>query len=393
MIRNFLTVLVLSCLLLGCSRQPDPEVRIGLVVDTTNLRGEQVVAAASIAIDEASKQGGLTIAGKAHQVRLLVENCKGLPQEALTAALRLINQESVSAIIAVVPSSSAIPMSEASEKAGVPMISPSSTHPMLTKGKRYSFRISFADDVQGRALAHFALEELGSRRAAILFDETDIHSRDMSAMFMEFFERMGGSVVVHAGFTPDVEDFAGPFRMVKAAGADLLFLPNFPGKGLKRQVSQARAMGLTIPILGSDSWEIEPLEGLPEFEGTFHGGKSEDSEARRVFDRMLVPHERDRVYVSAALTYDAVGLLLEAVREAGSTDPALVRNALARTRTYDGITGTLVYGGSGDPRRNVVVKRISKGASEVVRRIVPDELEHRTRLQEGTAELETGERQ
>jgi branched-chain amino acid transport system substrate-binding protein len=292
---------------------------------------------------------------------------------AATAARALINQDQVVAIVGPQFSRHAIPVSVLAEDARVPMISPMSSSPATTAGKRFVFRLAFLDDVQGLALARFALGDLGVRRAAVLFDVSTTYSRELADRFRNAFDAGGGRVVAFESYTADRSQvFAEQLRRIRAAAPDALFLPNFPD-AVNRQIVQLQQLGLKVPLLGSDSWDrpsLPPLSGLSAYvAGQWRPDIPTEAARRFVATYRQLYGVAPRA--AAALTYDAVNILLDAIQRAGSLDPAAIRDAIAATRDWDGAGGPISFAGRADPNRAVAISLVRADTFATMRLIAP----------------------
>ena len=246
------------------------------------------------------------------------------PDSATSVARALINQERIDALIGPQFSRHAIPVSVVAENARMPMLSPMSSNPATTAGKNFVFRLAFLDDFQGDVMGRFAAKELGASRAAVLYDET----------------------------TPDV-----------------LYLPNETER-VVAQIRQARELGIDAVLLGADMWDVEVFKLIPECDGAFIAHQwhyaMDTPEARRFVELYRDSHSTVPK-VTAAMTFDAINLLLRAIESRGSKDPDSIRAALAETGEYTGATGTIRFTGSPDPARSVVISKIHEGETSLFR--------------------------
>jgi len=361
-------VMILSLGLAACRSQPN-ELRIGILATLSEgdveVSGIPTVNAARLMADEVNAAGGLEIAGRRYMITLVVEDNGATPEMAVAAASQLINQENVIALIGPQYSSQAIPVAHIAEQARVPMISPISTNPQTTLDKRYVFRAGFLDDFQGLALAQFALSELGAQRAAVLYNVADPYSREIAEVFRQVFENAGGVVTAFESYITGETDFTPHLTRIQTQGCDVLFFPNFSDDVLL-QAQQAREMGMTTPFLGSDGWEPMALVSVPEVQGAFtsrHWHSASTTPASIEFvaayrEAYNLPIED--VNDTAALTYDSLGMMLQAIQEAGSTDADAIRDALAYMQ-YEGVTGTIQFAGTGDPIKSAVITQYMDG--------------------------------
>ncbi|NJN66125.1 MAG: ABC transporter substrate-binding protein [Chloroflexaceae bacterium] len=255
-------------------------------------------------------------------------------------------------------------MAAVAESEGIPLISPSSTNPATTQGKRYVFRVAFVDSFQGQAIARFVSHDLEARRAAVLYDVASAYNRDLAEFFQQQFEADGGQVVAFESYTTDEQDWSRQLAVIQECAPEVLFLPNYTTEVLS-QVRQARQMAITATLVGGDAWSsFAPVEWR-ELDGAYystHWSPDITSEPAQAF---IEAYRRTYGYVptsqNAALTYDAFGLLFQAIQTAGKTDPESIRYGLSRTTRYAGVTGSMAYHGTGDPSRSIVILKIRAG--------------------------------
>ena len=365
--RRFELTVWLALAASGCGglREESTEIRIGFLADRPSPVAEAAVEAARLAVATVNAAGGIDVGGRPHSVTLFTEDTGNTPEMATRSTLELINREKVVAIVGSSFSSQAIPSGEVAERAGIPMICPGSTHPQTTAGRRYVFRITFIDSLQGRMMARFAREDLGVATAAVLYDIAEAYSRDIAAVFRRVFEEAGGRVVVFESFTSGDRDFTRQLESIRDAEAEALFLPNFGAEAIAQGL-QARRLGLDAIFLGSDGWLTEGHTAHRELQGGFfsliwhrdlkrENGVSDDFVAHY---RRAYGHEPSGL---AAVTYDAFGVLFRALADAPRIDPESIREALSRIEGFPGVTGPITYRGrGGDPRQSVVIVRIEQ---------------------------------
>ena len=353
----------------ACGRAPAEEpaaIRIGLLLDSGTYAARPTLRAAELAVAAVGEDGGLEAGGRRHRVELVVEDTGNTPEGGARATLELINQHQVVALIGSNTSLNAIPEAEIAGAAGVPIITPSATHPETTAGKRCSFRVAFTDPQQSRALARVAAEDLGTPPAAILYDAADAYSRDLAAEFRRAYEAEGGRLVAEESYTTGDRDFRPQLERIRQSRAGALFLPNFRGD-VEPQIRQARQSGIDATFLGADAWLVPSLAGIPEAEGSYAvthwqaDGGADRAEARRFVERYRAAYGEDPL-PPAANAFDAAGLLLRAIRDGGSAEPASICEQLSLLDGYRGVTGTLGFRGrDGDPRKPVLIVAIRDG--------------------------------
>jgi branched-chain amino acid transport system substrate-binding protein len=376
------TLLALVALALGAcapSAQPAPqqEVRIGLITtlsgDLAESYGSSTVDAARLALQPVNDAGGLDLGDQKHKVTLLIEDDQDRAEVATRAAQKLINQDRVVALIGPSLSRNAIPVADVAEGARIPMISPNSTNPATTAGKRYVFRVDFIDPFQGRVIARFARDELRAQTAAVLYDVASAYNKGIAEVFRQVFTETGGTVVAFETYTSGEKNFGQHMARIKQSGANVLFLPNYDND-VPTQAQQARQAGVTATLLGADAWGTLMPEQLGELEGSFFStdwsidAPGEQSQAfvkrfRDAYNRL--PNN------IAALAYDATGLLITSMRNQGRSDPDAIRAGLSAIRDYPGATGSIGYANGGDPPKGALILRVKNGSVVVDREVEP----------------------
>jgi branched-chain amino acid transport system substrate-binding protein len=352
----FALVLAFVLSLAGCAREekePD-EFRIGLLGDFSKVTSSPAHVFAQARVAELNGQGGLDVAGRKIPVRLIVADSGGGIENTMSALTRLIQQERVSAVVGPYLSREAIPVAAALETLRVPMISPSATNPEVTRGRKFAFRVCQRDNEQGAALARYAYEDLGLRRVAVLFDESDVYSSGLAGYFRTAFVERSGATVLMEPFKSGDKDFMVQLARIRESGAQALLLPNFPAD-LALQLPQARAAGFAGQFLGSDSWDSDHVfHSLPEVQGALF---SMDFCAEAADPQLLTAAQALAAKANVvldenlALTLDALDLLFTAASRGGSTDPVSLRSGLASIRDHKGLTGTITFSNGGDPIR------------------------------------------
>ncbi len=356
------------CLAAGCGRAPENEIRLGINAELTGSKptvGDSCKKAAELLAAQVNQEGGLKLGDKKYPIHLFVEDNEDKAESAAAAAQKLISQDNVLAIIGPNTSGNAIPAASICEGAGVIMVSPWSTNPKTTEGKKFIFRACFIDDFQGQVMAKFARETLKAQTAAVLYDVASEYNKGIAEYFQKAFEAAGGKVVAFESYTTNDKDFSSQLTLIKAASPGVLFLPNYYNE-VPLQVQQARRLGITCPFIGSDSWgspEILSLAGplLDDSYFSTHYAPDIATETAQKFIRAYEGKYGKKPDDVAALTYDAGGLLLTAITQAGVLDRQKVRDALAGVQQYEGVTGTMKFHGTGDPIKTAVIIHVKDG--------------------------------
>jgi len=334
-------------------------IRVGIYGDLsgqTSSFGESTRNGILMAIDEINAAGGIN----GRKVEHVIEDDQGQPQQASTVVTKLINQNKVHAILGEVASSNSLAAAPRAQEAKVPMITPSSTNPKVTQVGDYIFRVCFTDDFQGAVAAKFATNTLKAKKAAILGDFNSDYSKGMSQFFVQEFTGAGGQIVAQQSYTQTDADFKGQLTNIRSAAPDVIFVPGYYGQ-VGVIAKQAKELGITAPLLGGDGWDSPKLFELggEALNGSYmvnHYSTDDPSPAIQKFVNAykakyggVVP---DAI---AALAYDAMNVLADAIRRAGTTESAKLRDAIAATNGFTGVTGSISINSSRDAVKPAVV--------------------------------------
>lgn len=335
----------------------------------TNV-GSSTKNGAEMAKEEINAGNGLPVGGKTYTMELVYVDNGSDRSSASTNALMLISQHQVMAIVGPQSSDRAIAVGEVANSFRTPMITPWSTSPLTTQNRQFVFRMPVMYDIQAIATTKFAAKEWKATKAAVLYDEISPYPTGMAKAFRQAFEKANGqgSVVVFETFRTNDVDFSKQLQEIVSSGADFLYTPQHYEE-VPLIVHQARKMGWKKPITGSNSWSGGDLMGKCGdeckglyFTGNFASGGVE-GKAKTFTDNYQKKYKVLPDEVSA-LTYDAVRLIAESLKNTGGLTGNLVedrvklRDQIAATKRFEGVTGTLGYFGTGDPTKCTVVIKI-----------------------------------
>ncbi|MBU0702245.1 MAG: ABC transporter substrate-binding protein, partial [Chloroflexi bacterium] len=286
---------------------------------------------------------------------------------------KLITQDQVLAIVGPQSSKQAVPTGEVCNENETPMISPWSTNPNTTLNRPWVFRACFLDPFQGPVVANFITAEFDFTKAAVLYDVASDYPKGLAENFRDAWEKLhgAGSVVAYESFTTGDTDFSAQLTKIKGTDAQVLFTPQYYNE-VPLIVKQAQELGLTQIIVGSDSWgdpqtlELcgDACEGL--FFSTHYAAEGATGATKTFIDRYEAAYDETPGDV-AALTWDAMGLVMQAIQNTGgltgdlAQDREAVKNELGRITDYDGITGKMTFTPEGDPIKCAVIVKISGG--------------------------------
>ncbi|MFI3178772.1 MAG: ABC transporter substrate-binding protein [Methylococcaceae bacterium] len=368
-----LFLLSVICMLIGCgdNKQQDT-IKVGLIVELTGDMpgvGASSKNAAQLAVNEQNSAGGISIGGKPYQIELVVEDNASKAEQSVAAVNKLITQDNVLAIVGPNASLGAIPAAEIAEYNKTLLITPWSTNPKTTldtttgKSKDYVFRACYTDPFEGRVLARFVLEKLKAKKVAVLYDVASEAPKSQADLFRLTFEELGGKTVAFETYTTGDRDFSAQLTKIKSANPDVIFLPAYYNDvGLIAQ--QAHRAGITQPLVGSDAWSSPELIKLSNgtVEGDYFANHYASDIATPTAKKFIDAYTKQYGNIPddvAALTYDSMGLLFEAIKKSPSLDRKVVRDSLATLANYPGVTGNIQFtAGSGDPVKSAVIMQI-----------------------------------
>jgi branched-chain amino acid transport system substrate-binding protein len=373
-LRAATAIALVAGLQLACSQgdSAGDAIRVGhfasLTGDTATF-GQSADRGMQLAIQEINAAGGVL----GRPLELISEDDRSITEEARSAAQKLLQRDRVVALLGEVASSRSLAAAPEAQRAGVPMISPASTNPKVTEVGDYVFRACFIDPFQGAVMARFAAQELGARRVAILLDYKQDYSVGLADYFRKTFQELGGEIVADERYTSGDIEFRAQLTTVRAAQPDAIFVPGYYTEvGLIAK--QARELGIDVPMLGGDGWDSEKtLEiGGAAVEGYYFSTHySADAESPKVQE--FVKRYREQFGsvpdAMAALGYDTAHILTDALRRAGSSEGAKLRDAIADTRDFDGVTGTISIDGERNAKKDAVVLKIENGRFRYYRTI------------------------
>jgi len=261
-------------------------------------------------------------------------------------------------------------------KAKIPMITPLSTNPKVTLVGDYIFRACFIDPFQGTVMANFALRNLNAKTAAVLINVSEEYSKGLAKFFIEQFQQKGGKVVCEEKYLRNTTDFDSLLQKTKKLKPDVIFIP-----GGERDsgfiIKQARNMGIAGTFIGGDGWG----PGLYKYGGKFvedsyyisHWNRAATNLENINFLKMYeqknkkIPEGEAQV----ALGYDSVMIFADAVYRSKSLKPTQIRDALANTKNYKGVTGKVTFNKNGDPVKSAIIIKLKNGIPVFVKSIEP----------------------
>jgi branched-chain amino acid transport system substrate-binding protein len=334
--------------------------------------GDSTHKGIELALKQINAKGGV----KGRKLAVKVLDDQGRPEEAATAMTRLITGDKVVLVLGEVASTRSIAMAAVAENHKVPMISHASTNPKVTEGNSFVFRVCFIDPFQGYVMAKFARETLKINKVAILKDVRNDYSIGLAQAFVARFKAMGGTIAKEESYSAGDKDFKAQLASIRAAAPEAIYVPGYYGDvGLVAR--QAKRMELTVPLLGGDGWSSEKLYeiGAEAIEGSYYSNHySTQDPSPRIQEfvaefRSAYNAEPD---CFAALGYDAMRVAANAIARAKTLSGPDLRDAVAATKDFDGVTGSITLDAKHNATKPAVVLKVEGGKSVYQTTIAPE---------------------
>lgn len=340
--------------------------KVGVLVDLsgpTRIFGEGTLAGARMAAEEFNAAQGASGA----RIELVVEDDHGSPETARAGAQKLLGA-GVSVIVGSTSSASTLAAAPEAQAAKVPIVTPTATAPEVTQIGDQVFRVCFLDSFQGEVMANFAHSSLGARRAAVLVQRDTPYSRGLAQYFKGEFVKQGGENVGEETYAAGDTEFGAQLRAIKAANPDVIFVPGYYNEaGLIAK--QARAAGITVPLLGGDGWDAPQIWeiGGDAIDGSFISSHFSPEAPTPEIEKFVAAYQAGHAGRApdafAALGYDALNVLAHAFERAKSTAPGAMRSALTRTTSFPGVTGEITLNRERNALKDAVVVELRDGKS------------------------------
>jgi len=325
-----------------------------------------------LAVEEINAAGGVL----GRKIELITEDNQSKQGESATIVKKLIFRDKVVGILGEVASMRSLEAAPICQAYKTPMISPSSTNPKVTEIGNYIFRVCFIDPFQGTVMAKFAKNTLKIHRVAVLTSVSSAYSVGLAKYFKEQFTSDGGEVVIEQKFTEGDKDFNAQLTAIKAAGVEGIFVPGYYTEAALI-CRQARELDMSVPLFGGDGWEAPELIqiGGTAVEGCYystHYSPQVNTPAVRAFvARFGARYDGEVPDAMAALGYDSALVMADAIRRAGSTEGPAIRDALAATRNFQGVTGATTMDKDRNASKAAVVIMVKDGKFKFVQSVAP----------------------
>jgi branched-chain amino acid transport system substrate-binding protein len=347
-------------------------IKIGHFASMTGAQatfGVSTDRAIRLAIKERNEKGGV----KGRKLELFTIDDAGKQSEAATAVTRLINDDKVVAVLGEVASSLSLAGGPIAQKAGIPMISPSSTNPDVTDVGDYIFRVCFLDDFQGWVVAKFAFDTLKAKKVAILFDQGQAYSSGLADYFEKAFTAMGGTITTKQAYTGGNLEISSQLQQLKGSNSDAIFVPGYYSDA-GTIIRKGREAGIKSVFLGGDGWDSEELPKIAgdAINGNYFANHYAPEEDRPEVKNFVDKYKKEygaRADGLAALGYDAALVLFDAMERAPSLKGSDLRDALAATKDFTGVTGKFSIDKDRNAQKSAVIVQYKDGKQTMAARV------------------------
>ena len=329
-----------------------------------------------LAVDEVNKAGGVN--GK--QIKIVEADSKSESAESVNAATKLISDDKVVAIVGPAVTANVIAESQVAADNKVPVIAPAATNPDVTvEGgnlKPYIFRSCFIDPQQSEVMAEFAAKDLNAKTAVLYLDSSSDYSKSLGKIFQEKFEAEGGQVVMQEAVLAKDQDFKAALTKIQTANADVIFVPAYYEE-VGKIVKQARELGITATILGTDGWDdskVVEIAGAEALDNTFFCTHYfEGDEDVQAFIKSYKETYNEEPNVFAALGYDAGKMLIDAIQRSGDASSEKIRENIENIKDLKVGTGVITMDmKTHNPIKGIVVIENKGGNRELRTKIAPE---------------------
>jgi branched-chain amino acid transport system substrate-binding protein len=372
-----LSAIVTVLLAAGCNKPGEAQSTIK-VGEFASLTGKDATFGISshegtlMAVEEINAAGG--VLGK--KIELLTEDTQCKAGEPATVVNKLIARDGVVAVLGEVASSRSLEAAPICQANKIPMISPSSTNPKVTETGDYIFRVCFIDPFQGTVMANFASRTLKAKRVAVLTDVKSDYSKGLAKFFKDRFTANGGTIVAELDYNGGDKDFKAQLTAIKAENPDCVFVPGYYTEAALISL-QARELGLTVPLLGGDGWESEKLFeiGGNAVEGNYLSTHYSPAVASDLSKRFVANYKKrwngKTPDALAACGYDSALVLADAIQRASTTEGPKLRDAIAATKNFPAVTGTITINVNRDATKSAVILKVTGGKYEYLETVQP----------------------
>jgi len=371
---------MLAPLLVLLGAKGDNEILIGHVNSMSGSEatfGDSTDKGIRLALEQVNKKGGV----KGKKLVLKTLDSQGKPEEAQVAATRLIVNDKVAVVLGEVASSRSLAMAPVADKNQVPMITPASTNPAVTldpqgKTRRFVSRVCFIDPFQGTVMAKFARENLKMTKVAIFRDVGNAYSVGLADAFSGGFKKLGGTIVTDQSFKSGDQDFKAQLTKIREANPEAIYVPGYY-TDVALVARQVRELGMKQPLMGGDGWDSEQLYEIAQgaLDGSYFSNhytiESPDPRVKEFIAAYEAAYEGQKPDAFAALGFDAAMVAVDAMNRAKQLTGPAIADAIAATKNYKAVTGTISLDAQHNAIKSAVVIAVKDNAPKYAATVAP----------------------
>ncbi|PWK10266.1 amino acid/amide ABC transporter substrate-binding protein (HAAT family) [Tumebacillus permanentifrigoris] len=373
--------------LAGCSKSTSSEggsgdtIKVGTNLELTGAVaafGQSQLNGINLAVEEINKAGGIN--GK--KLEVISADNASKKEESTRTATKLITQDKVDVLLGAAISGDTFAAVEVANNKKVPMLTPSATNDSITfdakksKLNEYVFRACFIDSFQGKVMADFSAKNLKAKNAVVYIDNSSDYSKGLAKSFTSTFTAGGGKVVAEESYQTKDTDFKAVLTRIKTLNPEVIFVPGYYEE-VGKIIKQAREMGIKVPMMGGDGWdapELAQIAGAENLNNTFisnhYSSEDKDPKVVKFIDNFKSKYN-SVPDAMAVLGYDGMYMMADAIKRAGSTDKEKIKDALANTKDFEGVTGKIALDKNHDPVKAAVVLEYKDGKQTFNTKVQP----------------------
>ena len=325
-----------------------------------------------LAIEELNARGGVL----GRPLQLVTEDNQSKAGESATIAKKLIGRDRVVAVIHGGTSSQGLEAAPFCQNARIPFIATTATTPQLTEMGTYIFRGCFIDPFQGSILAKFARRSLKATHAALLTSASSPFSVGLARVFRDAFTAAGGQISGEQKYSEGDKDFRAQLTAIRALKPNVIVAMGYYTEG-GLICRQARDLGITVPLISADGWEAPELIEIGgaavngAYYSSHYSSESTAPEVKAFLEKYRARYGGVTPDSMAPLGYDATMILADACTRAGTTDGPRLRDAIAATKNYPGVTGRTTLDANRNASKPAVIIAVKNGHPTFVETIEP----------------------
>lgn len=366
---------MLSSMVAGCAGnggESSNEIKVGMITPLTGALatyGVSVKEGADLAVKEINADGGIN--GK--KIKLIEQDDEADQTKSVNAFNTLYDNDKVTAILGPVTSGPTLAVVPNATQNEIPLLTPTATAPNVTTvGGEYTFRTCFLDSYQGVAIAQYAANDLGKKTAGVLYNVGSDYSKGIADAFKAEFEKSGGKVVSFLTYNDNDKDFSAQLTKVKGENPDVFLLPDYYNvAGLIAK--QARDLGIKSIFLGVDGWESTELtkiggDAVNDSYYVNHYFAGDQADVVKNFVDGYKKEYNKSPDAFAALAYDGMKMLAEAIKNADSTDGVKIKDELKKVK-LEGVTGNISFNDERNAVKGAAIIKVENGKTVLAKKM------------------------